>query len=340
MLFWIPWLLQILPAPIVVAPPQSDELILSGHWSPTLRPDARGYLSTSSGPVLELGHAKFSVESQRMELGGLLSGTDSVDPDAVLATGYGRVPTSGASTRTELKAEYGLGDATSLRITVPFETRTYRFLDDTGVPSRETVQGLGDILLGAGVEMSHQDWQRTEFELLVSVPTGSTRAREGSSGSPATPLLPYSMQLGGGTYALEPGLTWTHWWSQWSVGTSTHASLPLDRNDQGWNRGDRLEVEAWVSRRIDPFRSLTLGMEYQKQSSVEGMDSGMDPTYDPTLDPGLTGYQRVYMDLGLHLIAESNNRLAIEFGVPIWQDTEGPQLEGDLRITVGWWLTF
>jgi hypothetical protein len=340
MIFLIPWLLQVLPMPQPGPPAMVEDLIATGHWSPTLRPDSRGYLGTSSGPVLQLGYAKLSVESQRTELGGLRSGHDSIEASTLFGAGYSTVPTSGSVTRTDLKAEYGLGDATSLRLTIPFESRTLRFEDGLGATTRETVHGLADVQIGAGMELSHQDRRRTELEVLVSVPTGKTNARAGRAGVPGRPLLPYSMQLGAGTYALQPGITWTYWSSQWSFGTAAQATLPIDKNDQGWSRGDELRLSSWVSRRIDPFRSVVAGLDYLQEDSIQGQDPNMDPLLDPSFDPSFTGGKSLYLDLGLHMIVETNNRLALEIGVPVWRETEGPQVETDFRFAVAWWLSF
>lgn len=349
MLLLIPWLLFANPGPLQDDPlagmdeeltTTAEDWIGAGHWSPTLRPDSRGYMGTSSGPVVELGHAKLSIEHRRTELSDLRDGTRSVSAAALLGSGYTRVPTSGSIDRTSLRAEYGLGDATTLRLTIPIESRSMRFEDGIGGVTREKVHGLADVQLGTGVELSHKDGERAEMELMVSVPTGTIRAREGNSGGPAQPLLPYALQLGGGTYALQPGFTWTHWSRYWSFGTAVQATIPLGHNDQGWSRGDRMELSSWVSRRIDPFRSVVAGMQYRQEDSVQGQDPNMDAAANPSFDSTFTGSKRLSLDLGLHMIVESNNRLAFEIGVPVWQDTDGPQVEEQYHFSVAWWISF
>ncbi|MFT4647421.1 MAG: hypothetical protein ACI87O_000893 [Planctomycetota bacterium] len=341
MLHLIPWLLISFPAPVQSpAATSTQDLIAAGHWSPTLRPDARGYLGTSSGPVLAIGHVKLSLEHKRTELSGLRNGTHNTSPATLLGMGYSRVPTTGSIERTEIRAEYGLADATSLRLTIPIESRSIRFEDGSGSGTREKSHGLADVELGVGVELSHKDGERAELELLVAVPTGTTRAREGNSVGPSQPLLPYALQLGGGTYALKPAFTWTHWSRQWSFGTSGQATLPLGTNDQGWSAGNELRLNSWVSRRVDPFRSLVLGMEYRHQDSVQGQDSNMDETFDPSFDSNFTGVKTLSFDLGVHIIVEGNNRLAFEIGAPIWQETDGPQVEEDYHFSLAWWLSF
>ncbi|MCP5024006.1 MAG: transporter [bacterium] len=341
MFLLIPWLMLASPVPIQeAAAPETTDLFELGHWSPSLRPDSRGYLGTSSGPVVALGGAKFSIEHSRTELGDLRNGTNNISASSLLGSGYSKVPTSGSVDRTEIRAEYGLGDATTLRITIPVESRIMRSVDGTGSATKERAQGLADVLIGTGVELSHKDGERAELELMVSVPTGSTRNRESDSVGPASPLLPYALQLGGGTYALRPSFTWTHWSRHWSFGSAVQASVPLGHNDRGWSRGDELRLNSWVSRRVDPFRSVVLGVEYKQEDSIQGEDNSMDETLDPAFDPTFIGGKALSLDFGLHMIMEKNNRLALEIGVPVWQDTNGPQVEEDYHFSVAWWLSF
>ncbi len=341
MLLLIPWLLLVSPSSVQEGIQSDAESLLEvGHWSPSLRPDSRGYLGTSSGPVVSFGGAKLSIEHSRTELEGLRDRSKNVSADALLGTGYSQVPTTGSVDRTEVRAEYGLGDATTLRITIPIESRVLHFVDGVGDTSKKRAQGLADVLIGAGVELSHKDGERAEFELMVAVPTGKTRARETDSGGPAAPLLPYDLQLGGGTYVLQPSFTWTHWSSHWSFGSSAGATIPVGHNDRGWSRGDELRLNSWISRRVDPFRSVVLGAEYLQIDSIQGRDDAMDSTFDPSFDPTFTGGKMLSLDFGLHMIMESNNRLAFEIGAPLWQETEGPQVEEDYHFTVAWWLSF
>lgn len=341
MLLLIPWLLIASPVPIQeAAAPDTKDLFEVGHWSPSLRPDSRGYLGTSSGPVVALDGAKISIEHSRTELGDLRDGTDNVSASYLLGSGYSKVPLSGSVERTEIRAEYGLGDATTLRITIPMESRTLRFVDGMGNTTKERAQGLADVLIGTGVELSHKDGERAELELMVSVPTGSTRARESDSGGPVSPLLPYALQLGGGTYALNPSFTWTHWSRRWSFGSAVQASVPLGHNDRGWSRGEEVRLNSWVSRRIDPFRSVVLGVEYKQEDPIQGRDDSMDESLDPSFDPTFAGGKTLSLDFGLHMISEKNNRLALEIGVPVWQDANGVQVEEDYHFSVAWWLSF
>ncbi len=54
----------------------------------------------------------------------------------------------------------------------------------------------------------------------------------------------------------------------------------------------------------------------------------------PTTDPRATGGSRIDLSLGLNGFVGSGHSFGIEFGVPVYQDLNGPQMETD------WMLSF
>ena len=64
----------------------------------------------------------------------------------------------------------------------------------------------------------------------------------------------------------------------------------------------------------------------------------------PTARVDLRGGKRVDAVIGLNYLHSSGilkgNRLAVEFGLPIYQYLDGPQLETDYRLMAGWQFAF
>ena len=56
----------------------------------------------------------------------------------------------------------------------------------------------------------------------------------------------------------------------------------------------------------------------------------------PTARTDLRGGQRIDGLLGLNYLHSAGHRLALELGMPIHQDLDGPQMETDYRVMVGW----
>jgi hypothetical protein len=59
-----------------------------------------------------------------------------------------------------------------------------------------------------------------------------------------------------------------------------------------------------------------------------------------TADPNNYGGEQIDLKFGLNLIVQTGwmrgHRLAIEGGIPLMQDLNGPQMEMDYTLTVGW----
>jgi len=89
--------------------------------------------------------------------------------------------------------------------------------------------------------------------------------------------------------------------------------------------------------------SLSVRLNALRWENVDGADNTLAamPTV-PTKNPELRGGHRVDALLGINYIARSLNniRFALEIGVPVYQDLNGPQLETDLVFTLGTQCTF
>ena len=61
----------------------------------------------------------------------------------------------------------------------------------------------------------------------------------------------------------------------------------------------------------------------------------------PTADPDLRGGQRVDLAAGVNWIipGSATNRLALELIKPVYQDLNGPQMEADYSLLLGWQLS-
>ena len=60
----------------------------------------------------------------------------------------------------------------------------------------------------------------------------------------------------------------------------------------------------------------------------------------PTADPGRQARRRFDLGLGVTLIGSGKTlegqRLSFEFAVPVYEWVDGPQLETDWKMTIGW----
>ena len=76
---------------------------------------------------------------------------------------------------------------------------------------------------------------------------------------------------------------------------------------------------------------------------IDGSDSRIVAPVQ-TANPNNYGGERVDLKFGINLLGRLDwvrgHRLAIEGGIPIVQDLNGPQMETDFMISVGWQYAF
>ena len=210
-------------------------------------------------------------------------------------------------------------------------------------------QGLGDtkllglltILDSRKNEDSHRLGDKIHLNLGVSFPTGDTDKR-GDTPAGEDQKLPYPMQLGSGTYDPVLALTWTRKYSDWSMGLQSNCVLRFGENDEDYRLGNEYGATVWIAKNLNEYASLSLRIDGEIREELEDSDEELNPRMVPTARADLSGRKSVKGSAGLNLykpkVAFSGNRLAIEFGWPLYQDLDGPQLKSDYSFTIGWQL--
>ena len=195
--------------------------------------------------------------------------------------------------------------------------------------------GIGDTSLSALVRL-RADWHAT---LGVSLPTGS-RDEAGQILTPInttpSPRLPYPMQLGSGTFDGILGLTYARHQSAWDWGGQWRSVLRTGTNDERYRLGNEHRLSGWLSYSSGSALSLSGRFEYFDRGNIIGSDPLIVAPVQ-TADPDRQGIQRLDLKLGANwLLPGSKHRLALEVSRPIRQRLDGPQLETDLMMTIGW----
>jgi len=205
---------------------------------------------------------------------------------------------------------------------------------------KTSTNGIGDTsvaaLYGLSPAGSKQRWHAT---VGVSLPTGS-QDEEGRVLTPKNTApdirLPYPMQLGSGTYDLITGLTYASTAAAWGWGSQLGAVTRLGDNDEGYTLGNEYHLESWLSYLVSNTTSISARVGMYDRGNIDGIDSRiMAPVQ--TADPSLQGGQRIDLGVGVNmLLPAKGHRLAFEASLPVYQNLNGPQLEVDWTITVGW----
>lgn len=316
----------------------------AGGWSPS-RPDGHAPIGVMGEHRHVAGEWMVSVRAMRMHMDGLRDGTDSLSKGDVLAQGFPVTPTEMDTDMLMFGAMVAPNDRVTLTAMLPYLRRSMDHVTGMGGRFTTRTEGPGDVGLGALVGLADWDRQSLHLNLGVSLPTGSINERDDTAMAPGTDVkLPYPMQLGSGTFDLLPGATYQGQTDRWSWGAQALATVRLGENSEDYRLGNRGQLTGWGAWRWSEHLSSSLRLTASKWGSIAGADPELNPAVVPTANPGLQAGERIDLALGVNAWTGTGwlagHRLAAEFGVPVYQDLDGPQLEMDWVLTLGWQVSF
>ncbi len=316
-------------------------------------------------------HAKggwmISYRYMRMEMKNSRDGTSSISPEEIVTTVanpfFGRpmqpptlrvVPTKMTMDMHMFGAMYAPTDWLTLMLMGSYIKKDMDHITFAG-PAGTTVRGgfttrssgFGDTKLGGLIRLFDNDKHHFHLNAGFSLPTGSISEEDDiltPTGARPSPTLPYPMQLGSGTVDFLPGITYTGKSENVAWGAQYSGVIRLeDENYKDYSLGDEHRLTAWGSYSWQPWISTSLRIAGQTIDKISGQNPDIVAPVQ-TADPDNQGGERVDLLLGVNLIghtgALAGNRLALEFGAPVYQDLNGPQLETDWSITLGYQKAF
>lgn len=250
---------------------------------------------------------------------------------------------------------YGVSDKVTLMAMTSYRSLDMdhvTFMGGMGITPRGNfttmADGFGDSTVAAIIALD--DGTRPErqinFNLGLFVPTGSNTQTDQiltPMGGTPSPRLPYPMQLGTGIWDIKPAITAFDRIGKVGFGAQASARIPLGQNSEGYEFGDRVEATAWLSYEPQYWISFSTRVKAVSQGKIDGIDPAiMAPVQ--TADPDNAGGDTVEFLFGINLAGQTGalkgHRLALEYGIPLARDLNGPQLETDRVLTLGWQKAF
>ncbi|MCB9899276.1 MAG: transporter [Planctomycetes bacterium] len=311
------------------------------------RPDGHAPLGVMGDHLHAPGSFMLSVRAMSMHMSGLRDGTHRESSADTFARGFAVAPETMTMEMLMLGAMAGVSDDVTLVAMLPYLRNEMSHVTAGGAQFTTKSEGLGDARVGGIVRLAGAKGDGLLLgNLALSLPTGTTNAKDSTPASGGVDVrLPYPMQLGSGTYDVIPGLTYTTATPDgWSFGAQGNVRIPLETNDRGYRLGRRTELTTWVARELSDSTSVSTRLGYTRKANIHGADPLLNPNMVPTADPNRQGGERLDLLVGLNWLGQDGalkgHRFAIEFGVPVWQDLSGPQLEVDRTLVFGWQKAF
>lgn len=313
------------------------------------------------------GEWMVSYRFMRMEMKDNRDGTDDLSPEEIVTNYDNRfssvamqpaklrvVPTEMSMDMHMFGAMYAPSDWLTLMAMVNYVEKemdhlTFQGMMGTNVLGGFTTEtsGFGDTKLSGLIRLYHDPVHHVHLNAGLSLPTGSIDEEDDvltPMNTRPTQRLPYAMQLGTGTYDLHPGITYFGQMNDWGWGIQGRAEIRLeDENDEGYAWGDKYALTGWGSYQWAPWISTSLRLSASTQNAIDGIDPQIVAPVQ-TADPHNFGGEIIEAGFGLNLLGLGgyikDHRLAFEVTAPLYQDLNGPQMERDYGVMIGWQYAF
>ncbi len=206
--------------------------------------------------------------------------------------------------------------------------------------------GIGDTTVMGNYRFAKSISGHWQAGLGLSLPTGSIDEKGDTPRAPGDQQLPYTMQLGSGTYDVPAYIAYraNGYTFEWGAGLS--GKLRLGENDRDYRLGNRFGAVTWLRFTTFKFVLPSLKLNYRYWGEIKGEDKslkvpGSFPYPAPVVDPSLFGGEMVSLSLGARIPVLSPHRyIDLEFSKPVYQSLNGPQSSEEHRFAIAFSLEF
>ena len=306
------------------------------------RPDSHAPVGVMGDHVHHKGEWMLSYRYMPMMMKGNRSGTDGVSVSEV-HNNFMVAPLEMSMNMHMVGLMVAPSDRLTLMAMVNYLDTEMKLRTRAGMNFTTESSGFGDLGISGLLVLTRWSNSQLHANLGMSLPTGATDER-GNTPMGNDQKLPYPMQIGSGTVDFMPGLTYLGQQGNYSWGAQGIATFRSGENDEGYTLGDRFKMSFWGARVWNDWFSSSLRAAFDSWGNIDGADSELNPMMVPTARTDLRGGKRLDMSLGTNMYIRSGNlkghRIALELSLPVYQYLDGPQLETDWIVTLGWQKAF
>jgi len=332
------------------------------HGNQAPSPDSHAPISIMGDHMHKKGEWMISYRNMQMSMSDNIQGSRDISADDIVTqvpnpnpgpATVRVVPTEMNTDMHMLGLMYAPSDQITLMLMLNYLDKSMDHLSYMGMMGTNTLgrftteaSGIGDTKVGLLWRLHQSPKHKLHLNLGMSLPTGSID----EEGEVLTPMnmrptirLPYPMQLGSGTYDLEPGITYTGSDAKIAWGLQYKATFRTGDNDEGYSLGDKHLLASWASYRAFDAVSFSIGLDYQDEGRIDGQDDAILAPVQ-TANPDNFGGSLTNMSLGMNFVAQDGllkgHRFALEFHSTIQQKANGTQMKMQDMITFGYQYAF
>jgi len=281
-----------------------------------------------------------TYQFKSVEFEGYLDGTNKLSFDDVLwspssevrtATNFPVVPTTIRQKAHTIALGYEFNSRWNGHISIPYIRQETDHISIIGGYENFVLEtaGVGDASVSATYNWGAADEGVWRLSLGVSLPTGSIDEGGDTPRAPGDQQLPYTMQLGSGTYDFPAEFSYTSSGTQdFNVGIS--ANIRTGTNDRGYRLGNNYSLNSRYKIDLSPTLQTSASLNFQYSRPIHGQDESLlvnAPIPYPAgiTNPNLYGGKKVNLRLGVLWKFSKNYAVGLEVGKPIYQNLNGPQ---------------
>jgi len=247
---------------------------------------------------------------------------------------------------------YRLNNKLKLSLSVPFVRQdTDHISTITGFEAFNIASsGLGDISLLSTWYMPINHNSAWQLSGGVSLPTGSIDEKGDTprNGAGTIEQLPFTKQLGTGTWDLPLSISYLRNDGSWDWGTQITARIHLGENHRGYHLGDRYGINIWAQYFTKSFLHPGIKLAWQHIDPIHGVDTdllmpGLFPFPTAISNPAFFGGNNINLSLLLKVCNAKTNckkYADLEFTKPVYRNMTGVQPREDYQFSISFGLKF
>jgi len=311
-------------------------------------------INVYGGNALNGGKPWFLQYAYRsLEIGGYQHGTNRLNLEEVsfspgsarTASNYPVVPTLITQNIHAFSTGYRFSESFSVSVSVPLieqDTDHYSIVPGFSEFNIAT-DGIGDIALNGSFILPSSGSHIYTVNVGVSLPTGSIdETGDTPRNGPGTfERLPYTMQLGSGTYDLLLSTSFSNSGQVIDYGGSLNSIIRQGTNDNDYRLGNNYALRGWATYRWNQRFQPGVAVSFRHTDDIQGMDLGLTvpgpfPFPASITDPDNFGGKKAKVGFNARICVQESCDLSFLFEInkPFYQDLNGIQVREKTEIAL------
>jgi hypothetical protein len=284
----------------------------------------------------------FTYQFKAVEFEGYLEGTKSLSFDEVLWNGpseprtaknFPVLPTLITQRAQIFSLGYQFSPHWHGRISVPYIEQSTDHLSIISNYENFTLKskGVGDTSIVASYKWfaSNANTGFWRFSFGLSLPTGAIDVTGDTPREPGEQQLPYTMQLGSGTYDLPLEFSYQNT-GAYDFNLDLSVNIRTGTNNRNYRLGNNYSLNGVYRVELSPTIKTFASVNFKYSQPIHGQDDSLlvnSPFPYPAgiTNPDLYGGKKINLRLGLLWQLPSDFLFSVEIGKPVYQNLNGPQ---------------